>query len=167
MRERLRFDKSVDSSAPGQASVRRLLLYAEAVFACEDGMASQLVALTAFTDLFLHTALHELPHNHRERLLRPARIATPKGHLWRAEASMRAQVDAPINMAQIAVAGRSAAKERWRQWRREMGSASWSGSLRPKRGNSGAAAAWETSRVQVARADASEGLDEPAGHAVV
>lgn len=102
-RERLRFDTSVDWSAPGPGAVRRLLLHAEAEFARADGMATQPVALTAFTDLFVHTALRELPHNHCERLQRPAGVATP-AHLRRAEAFMRAQAAAPIDMAQIAAA---------------------------------------------------------------
>lgn len=102
-RERLRFDTAVDWSAPGPGAVRRLLLHAEAEFARADGMAAQPVALAAFTDLFVQTALRELPHNHRERLLRPAGVAAP-GHLRRAEAFMRAQAEAPIGLAEIAAA---------------------------------------------------------------
>ena len=64
---------------------------------------TQPVALAAFTDLFVQTALRELPHNHRERLLRPAGVAAP-GHLRRAEAFMRAQAEAPIGLAEIAAA---------------------------------------------------------------
>ena len=102
-RERLRFDPAVDWSAPGSGAVRRLLLYAEAEFARKDGMAAQPVALAAFTDLFIQTALRELPHNGRERLRRPAGGITP-GHLRRAEAFMWAQADAPIGLAEIAAA---------------------------------------------------------------
>ena len=102
-RERLRFDPAVDWSAPGPAAVRRLLLHAEAEFAREDGMAAQPVALAAFTDLFVQTALRELPHNHRERLLRPVRSVMPR-HLRRAEAFMRAQAATPIDLGEIAAA---------------------------------------------------------------
>ncbi len=102
-RERLRFNPSVDWSAPGPGAVRRLLLHAEAEFARDDGMAAQPVALAAFTDLFVQTALRELPHNHRDRLWRPAGVATP-AHLRRAEAFMRTHADTPIGLPEIATA---------------------------------------------------------------
>ena len=101
--ERLRFETSIDWAAPGPGAVRRLLLHAEAEFAREGGIAAQPVALAAFTDLFVQTALREVPHNHRERLLRPAGVATP-AHLRRAEAFMRAQAEAPIGLPDIAAA---------------------------------------------------------------
>ena len=103
LRERLRFDPVVDWSAPGPNAVRRLLLHVEAEFARPDGMATQPVALAAFTDLFVQTALRELPHNHRDQLLRPSPVATP-GYLRRAEAFMWAQAEAPIGLAEIAAA---------------------------------------------------------------
>ena len=102
-RERLRFGTALDWSVPGPDAVHRLLLHAEAEFAREDGMAVQPLALAAFTDLFVQTALRELPHNHREQLLRPAGIAAPV-HLRRAEAFMRAQADAQIGLAEVAAA---------------------------------------------------------------
>ena len=100
-RERLRFATSVDWSAPGPGAVRRLLLHSEAEFAREDGMATQPLALAAFTDLFVQTALRELPHNHASRLLRPVGVAAP-AHLRRAEAFMRAQAGAAIGLTEIA-----------------------------------------------------------------
>jgi AraC-like DNA-binding protein len=103
VRERLRFQTSVDWSMPGPGAVRRLLLHAEAEFARENGMATHPVALAAFTDLFVQTALRELAHNYSERLARPAALATP-GHLRRAEAFMRAQAKAPIGLPDIAAA---------------------------------------------------------------
>ncbi len=103
LRERLRFQTSVDWAAPGPGAVRRLLLHAEAEFAREGGIAAQPVALAAFTDLFVQTVLRELPHNHRERLMRPSGVAMPS-HLRRAEAFMRAQAEAPIGLPDIAAA---------------------------------------------------------------
>lgn len=103
LRKPLRFDPAVDWAAPGPSAVRRLLLHAEAEFAREDGMATQPLALAAFTDLFVHTALRELLHNYREQLQRPAGIAIP-AHLRRAEAFMLAQAEAPIGLQEIALA---------------------------------------------------------------
>ena len=101
--ERLRFRVTVDWAAPGPAAVRRLLLHAEAEFARADGLATNPVALAAFTDLFVQTALRELPHNYRERLLRPQPIAAPR-QVRRAEAFMRQQATASIGLADIAAA---------------------------------------------------------------
>lgn len=101
-RERLWFDPAVEWSAPRPGAVRRLLLYAEAEFAREDGMAAQLVALAAFTDLFFRTALRELPHNGCVRLRCP--VGDCHAETPAAEAFMWVQAEARINLVEIAAA---------------------------------------------------------------
>ena len=103
LREPLRFHTAVDWAAPGAAAVRRLLLHAEAEFARADGLTAQPMALAAFTELFVQTALRELPHSYSERLLRPQAVATPR-QLRRAEAFMRQEAAAPIGLTDIAAA---------------------------------------------------------------
>jgi AraC-like DNA-binding protein len=99
----LDFLPALDWSRGGGQAVRLLLEYVSAEFARPDGIASNPLALAAFTDLFIHTTLRDLPHNHTERLERNHHGAIPR-HLRRAEEYMRAHAAQPLGTGQIAIA---------------------------------------------------------------
>jgi AraC-like DNA-binding protein len=59
------------------------------------------VATRSFTDLVLYTLLRAFPHNHSERLARAGSPAVP-GIVRRAEAHIRAHVEEPIALHEVA-----------------------------------------------------------------
>jgi transcriptional regulator GlxA family with amidase domain len=59
------------------------------------------VASRSFTDLVLYTLLRAVPHNHSERLARGGSPAVP-GIVRRAEAFIRAHVEEPIALHEVA-----------------------------------------------------------------
>ena len=94
------FAPTIRWAAGAAAGLRRLLGHAEAEFADPGGLASNPIALVAFVDLFIHTALRALPHNYSERLARPDHPAPV--HLRRAEAYLAAHADAPLRLEDVA-----------------------------------------------------------------
>jgi AraC-like DNA-binding protein len=99
----LDFVPVVNWSQGGGPGLLRLLRYIAAEFERPHGIASNPLALAAFTDLFIHTALRDLAHNHTERLKRGRHGAAPR-HLRRAEDFMRTHAAEPLRMEQIATA---------------------------------------------------------------
>lgn len=89
-------------SVPAQGLRRLLRLMVEelgspALFAGSD------VATRSFTDLMLYTLLRAVPHNHSERLARAGSPAIP-GIVRRAEAYIRAHLEDPIALHEVAEA---------------------------------------------------------------
>ena len=97
------FAPTLDWSRGCGPALRRLLLHVAEELARSDGIASSPLALEAFTDLFVHTALRGLPHNYSERLARGGEMPVP-GYVHRAEEYMRAHAADPLRMEQVAAA---------------------------------------------------------------
>jgi AraC-like DNA-binding protein len=89
-------------SAPAQG-VRRLLRLMVEELGSPAPFAGSEIAARSFTDLLLHTLLRAVPHNHSERLARAGSPAVP-GIVRRAEAFIRARVEEPIVLHEVAEA---------------------------------------------------------------
>jgi AraC-like DNA-binding protein len=88
------------NAAPG---LRRLLRLLVAELGSTGSFAGSEVASRSFTDLVLYTLLRTVPHNHSERLARPGGSAAP-GIVRRAEAYIRAHLEEPIALHEVAAA---------------------------------------------------------------
>lgn len=101
---RLSFEPGIDfSSGPGASVLRLLDLFAHEL-AQPDGLASNPLALASFTDLWVHTLLHGLPHNHREAMAsRRQGVPVPR-HVKRAEAYMREHAASATSLSDVAAA---------------------------------------------------------------
>ena len=89
-------------SAPA-LGLRRLLRLMVEELGSQAPFAGSDVAGRSFTDLMLYTLLHAVPHNHSERLARVGSPAVP-GIVRRAEAYVRAHVEEPIALHEVAEA---------------------------------------------------------------
>lgn len=103
LRAPLAFAPRLDWAGGAGPGLRRLVLHLAEEIARPGGIASNPLALASFTDLFIHTVLDGLPHNHGERLARRRDAAVPR-HLRRAEEYMRAHAGEPLRMEQVAAA---------------------------------------------------------------
>jgi AraC-like DNA-binding protein len=104
-RDPLVFEPVLDWATGVGASLRRLLQHVDEELARPDGLAENRVALVAFTDLFVHSALRGLPHSHSHRLVTGSRSPAPL-HLRRAEEYFLAHADRPVRLEDAAaVAG--------------------------------------------------------------
>ena len=100
----LAFETRVDYATGAGATLLRLLgLFAQEL-AQPDGITSNPAALASFTDLWVHTLLHGLPHNHRDAMerRRPG-IPVPR-HVKRAEAYMREHAAGATRLSDVAAA---------------------------------------------------------------
>lgn len=103
-RERLVFSPIVDWTTGAGARLGRLIEHVEAEFTYgPGGLADNPVALSAFADLFVHSALRALPHNQTERLSRHRDGPAPR-QVRRAEEFFHAHADEPILMEDVAAA---------------------------------------------------------------
>jgi AraC-like DNA-binding protein len=89
-------------SGPAQGLRRLLRLLVEELGSLAPFAGSE-VASRSFTDLLLYTLLRAVPHNHSERLAREGSPAVP-GTVRRAEAYIRAHVEDPIALHEVAEA---------------------------------------------------------------
>lgn len=100
----LDFEPGIDfSQGPGASVLRLLGLFAHEL-AQPDGLASNPLALASFTDLWAHTLLHGLPHNHRDALARRRPGIPVPRHVKRAEAYMREHAARATTLSEVAAA---------------------------------------------------------------
>lgn len=102
-REMLAFSPGAEwAKGPGGA-VWRMVQHLMEELRDPDGLGIDPIARETFTDLFLQMVLSRLHHNYTERLERSIDTAVP-GYVRRAEAFMRASVDQPITVPDVAAA---------------------------------------------------------------
>lgn len=89
-------------SVPAQG-LRRLLRLMVEELGSPAPFAGSDIATRSFTDLMLYTLLRAVPHNHSERLARAGSPAIP-GIVRRAEAYIRAHLEDPIALHEVAEA---------------------------------------------------------------
>jgi len=89
-------------SVPAQSLKRQLHLMVEELGSPAPFAGSE-VASRSFADLMLYTLLRAVPHNHSERLARTGSPAVP-GIIKRAESYIRAHVEEPIALHEVAAA---------------------------------------------------------------
>lgn len=99
----LSFEPVFDWASPRAQSLQRLLRLMVEELAAPLPFAGSEIASRAFSDLVVHTLLNAVPHNHSQRLLDPVSPAMP-AIVRRAEAFIRANVEAPIALHDIAEA---------------------------------------------------------------
>ncbi|MBP0463824.1 helix-turn-helix transcriptional regulator [Roseomonas sp. PWR1] len=88
------------STGPAQSLQRVLRLMAEEM-ASPLPFAGNAIASRSFSDLLVYTLLHAVPHSHSQRLLQASSPAIP-ATVKRAEAYIRANVEAPIALHDVA-----------------------------------------------------------------
>lgn len=101
---RLEFQPAMDFRSGGGASLRRLVQLLVLELAQPDGMAANALAWSSFTDLWIHSLLRSLPHNHREAMASLRHAAPVPGHVKRAEDFMREHSGRPVHLSEIAAA---------------------------------------------------------------
>lgn len=99
----LAFEPVFDWSAGAAQSLRRLLRLMTEELASPLPFAGNAIASQSFSDLVVYTLLHAIPHSHSQRLLQPTSPAIP-GVVKRAEAFIRANVEAPLALHDVAEA---------------------------------------------------------------
>ena len=99
----LAFEPVFDWDAAPAQGLRRLLRLMVEELGSQAPFAGSEVASRSFTDLVLYTLLRAVPHNHSERLAGAGSPAVP-GIVRRAEAYIRARVEEPIALHEIAEA---------------------------------------------------------------
>lgn len=105
LRAPLAFGAAPDWPSMSGGALHRLVLYAAEDLPNRGGLASNVLALEAFVDLFVHTALRVLPHNYSERLERQPDGAAPSS-VRRAESFFRERATEAVRMEDVAaVAG--------------------------------------------------------------
>lgn len=98
------FAPCADFSRGGGATLLRLLTLFAHELAQPDGLAAHPLALNSFTDLWVQTMLHGLPHNQQDALARRQHGGPVPRHVKRAEEFMRSHAAQPIALADIAAA---------------------------------------------------------------
>lgn len=102
--EDLRFEPVFDWTAPAASSLRRLMgLLTDELASPASAVLTSKTASRSFTDLLLYTLLRSVSHNYSERLERPETSPVP-GTLKRAEAYIRAHVEEPLALHEVAAA---------------------------------------------------------------
>lgn len=98
------FQPAIDWSAPRAQSLQQLvgLLMLELQSPAASILGSE-AASRSFADVFIYTLLRSLPHTYSEQIERPGVGAAP-GTLRRAEAYIRARVEEPIALHELAAA---------------------------------------------------------------
>ncbi|KQP15090.1 helix-turn-helix transcriptional regulator [Pseudorhodoferax sp. Leaf267] len=91
------------SAGPGASVLRLMTLFAHEL-AQSDGLAANPLALNSFTDLWVQTLLHGLPHNHQDALAARHHGGPVPRHIKRAEDFMQSHAAQPIALADIAAA---------------------------------------------------------------
>jgi AraC-like DNA-binding protein len=99
----LAFEPVFDWDSVSAQGLKRLLRLMVEELGSQAPFAGSDVASRSFTDLMLYTLLRAVPHNYSERLARAGSPAIP-GILRRAEAYIRAHVEEPIALHEIAEA---------------------------------------------------------------
>lgn len=100
----LAFEPVVDLSAGRAASLARLMGLFGHELAQPDGLAAHPLALHSFTDLWVHTMLHALPHNLGDAMDRRHHGAPVPRHVKRAEDFMREHAARAMNLTDVAAA---------------------------------------------------------------
>jgi AraC-like DNA-binding protein len=85
------------------ASLHRQIAFMIAEFGRRDGLVTNSVGLTSYTDFIVQMILRGITHNYTEQLGQGRHGAGP-GYLRRAEAFMRAHAGSPVRLDQIAAA---------------------------------------------------------------
>ena len=101
---RLVFQPGVDLSTGRVASLARLMGLLGHELAQPDGMAANPLALNSFTDLWVHTMLHGLPHSLGDAMHQRHHGAAVPRHVKRAEDFMREHAARAMNLADVAAA---------------------------------------------------------------
>ncbi|WP_296738504.1 AraC family transcriptional regulator [Mesorhizobium sp.] len=99
----LAFEPVFDWSAVPAQSLRRLLGLMVEELGGQTPFAGSELASRSFTDLLVYTLLRAVPHNYSDHLARSGRPAIP-GIIRRAEAYIRAHVEEPIALHEVAEA---------------------------------------------------------------
>jgi AraC-like DNA-binding protein len=98
------FSPVFDWEAPAVQSLRHLIrLLVDELGSPASSFLGSEPASRSFTDLLIYTLLRSVPHSHSEQLERPGSFALP-GTLRRAEAYIRAHVEEPIALHEVAAA---------------------------------------------------------------
>jgi transcriptional regulator GlxA family with amidase domain len=103
LRTPLEFRPSLDLSCGLAASLQFQLNFVMREFGRPDGIADNIVALAATTDLLLALILRAAPHNYTDQVELGASYAVP-AYVHRAEDFMRVHCAAPIRVTDIAAA---------------------------------------------------------------
>lgn len=103
VRTPLAFGPALDWDDGCGPALRRLVLHLTDELERPAGIASNPMALAAFADLFIHSALAGLPHNYTHRLTPEGNTPIPR-LLRRAEEYLRAHAAEPLRMEWVAAA---------------------------------------------------------------
>ncbi len=117
LRAPLVFAPALDWASGSGAGLRRLVLHLAAELSQPGGLAANAQALSAFTDLFVHTALRGLPHNYTERLARQCDGAAP-ACVRRAETWFRDHAEQAVLMEDAAAVAGCSVRALQRAFRR-------------------------------------------------
>ncbi len=117
LREPLIFAPALDWMSGTGAGLRRLVMHLATELSQPDGLAANAPALSAFTDLFVHTALRGLPHNYTERLAQQRDGAAP-ACVRRVEAYFRDHAEQGVLMEDAAQAAGCSVRALQRAFRR-------------------------------------------------
>ncbi|WP_370654113.1 hypothetical protein, partial [Pseudotabrizicola sp.] len=103
-RGEVRFQPVFDWLAPKSAGLRQLIkLFMSELQSPAPSVLGSEAANRSFSDLLIYAMLRALPNNYSDEIARPRALATP-GTLRRAEAYMRALVEEPIALLEVAQA---------------------------------------------------------------
>ena len=98
------FESRFDWTGGRSQALRHLMAFLMAELqASSPSILGSEAASRSFTDLFLYTLLRSVPHSHSTHIEKPVSAAAP-GTLRRAEAYIRAHVEEPIAIHEVAVA---------------------------------------------------------------
>lgn len=103
-REPLSFAPILELDAGPGASLARLLELTARELAMPEGLAANPITRASLADLIMQTMLVGLPHSYRDALERKRRDRVAPATLRRAEAFMRAGVDRPLPLEEVAAA---------------------------------------------------------------
>jgi AraC-like DNA-binding protein len=101
--EDIAFDPIVDFRAASGQRIKRLVRFLMEEFGDAHPFAGSDITCKSFTDMLLYSMLQTLPHNHSDRLARPASSPVP-GTVRRAEDYIRSHAAEPIALHEVAEA---------------------------------------------------------------